>query len=371
MELKQDNSWIGPLSSEEAARQIRLDLFVTDEQIISKEALRTEILRTVIWNSSASESSSSPFASAASTRRVLTQARAMWMPFTSEFQEGDAEYEELSPTDLERDLLDALEEQGDVLSLAGGKWLPAPLRLVPLTNTHYFLVGGMPTHLLPQAVLATLHFHGGFRHLNEDTFSDTIAVPSYIGSWATQLLDHWLGPSPLTLEQLLQRFHTQTLQALSNPSRDAQNIEIYVPYINKPQVLRWRSPDHVPSGRYLMRTQNAWGMNRYSIGEIHDHLLLHQADVPPSTDIRRLCYALDYEAQSPTQVVWDHKDGSLILKSELPMRERKLLTSIATLRTPDDGYYPRTWVGIAPRHRSKVDELLTHLHVNAKIESGS
>ena len=352
-------SWNGPIDHQEVVNQIKVLLFEAYHNQFSTETIWTEILRNVIWSLMTQKQPLPLSTSAIPTRSILISARAMWTPFHEERNDDNDE----SQLDLERHMLDALETQGDIFSLAGGQWLPAPLRLIPLTNAQYLLVGGLPTRLLPVAVRKEIRFHGSFRHIEQGIISQTATLPSYIGSWQIQSREHWLGSPPPTFEQLIQVFRNLTLQQAANQSNGDFSLEVYTPYIAKPQALRWLPVTHVRDGRYLLRTHTSWGASHYSIGEIQGHALISQGELPFSTDTRRLCYALDAEAHTPTYALWDRQHGRLILKSEVPRRERKLLASIATLKPAEDSYYPRTWIGIAPAQRDIVDTLLAQLHI--------
>ena len=80
-----------------------------------------------------------PSDAAISTQKILNRARILLEPFVvSRLQtssSSDCADKQISEDDdLDRQFLDELAEQGDLLSLAGGRWLPAPLRLVPITS---------------------------------------------------------------------------------------------------------------------------------------------------------------------------------------------------------------------------------------------
>ncbi len=360
-------SWEGPLSSTEVTRQLKTDLFGACAHRASNEALQAESIRAAVWALSVLKSGSLLADAAVPTRQILAQARALWLPFRIANKgqapgRTDQNQETMGETELERDLLAALEDQGDLFSFSGGYWLPTPLRLVSVTETEYLLVGGVPTHLLPQKMLATIRLHSSFRRVDSSAFSDNLPTSPTIGGWQFQKLTHWLGPSSPTLEQLIQKFRAVEMQPVSREAISS-TFEVYVAYLNKPQFQRWSSLDRVRDGRFLLRTQNAWGLRRHSIGDVQDHRLVRQSIELRSIDIRRLCYALDYVTDTPTTVTWERGQGRLVLRSELPARERKLLASFGSLRVPKEGYYPREWIGIAAQHAKKVDEMLEQLHV--------
>ena len=367
-------AWEGPLSPSVVTGQLRTDLFGACARRASNEALQAESIRVAVWTLSALKSGAPLTDAAVSTRQILAQARALWQPFqiASKAQAQsriDQNHESVSETELARDLLATLEDQGDLFSFPGGYWVPAPLRLVPITETAYLLIGGIPTHLLPAAVLEAMHLHGSFRQVDSSAFSGTMPTSQFIGEWKFQELRNLLGLTPPTLEQLIQKFRAIEMQPVSREAISS-TFEAYVAYLNKPQFQRWSSLEWVRDGHYLLRTQNAWGLRQHSIGDIQDRRLVRQSTELRSIDIRRLCYALDYVTGTPTTVIWERGQGRLVLRSELPSRERKLLASIGSLRVPKEGYYPREWIGIAAQHAKKVDEMLEQLHVRVSTGYG-
>ena len=363
----QSSPWQGPLPVHIIAHQVKVMLFGTGIGRVSNEAFRAEAVRAALWALSASKRAESLIGAAATTRQVLTLARSFWTPFQEADQlkmnptESKQESEEGSEETLQRDFLDTLAEQGDLLSLAGGHWLPAPLRLVPITAKRYLLVGGLPTRHLPNTVLQTLHLYDSFRQVDGEAISGMSPTSSADTAWQYQSLESWLGPSPPTLDMLIQEFHMRELLPVDHHDAGGGFAEAYEAHLDKPQGLRWSSLDHVAGGCYLLRTSTPWGMRRYSVGEIRNHHLIRESSELRQMDIRRLCYALDRREGVPTRVKWNKTLGTLILKSELPMRERKLLASIGHLQLSEHGYYPRKWVDI--QDMRKVDEILEGLGI--------
>jgi len=372
--LLPDSSWDGPLPLTEVREQLKTALFGLCAQRASSEALRTESIRVAVWALSVQKQGPLLSDTVVSTRQVLAHARGLWMPFRSgngeRLQSNSTRYYEDVPgeTDLERDILDALEDQGDLFSYPGGYWLSAPLRLVPVTDTQYLLVGGVPTHLLPQTILQRMRLHGSFRQV-DGTSIKTLPTSEFISEWQFQSRENWLGPSPPTLEQLIQKFRTQEMQQVSRRAPN-QSYEAYMASQDKPQFQRWLPLDHARDGRYLVRTQTLWGLRQYSVGDIQSRNMVRQSTELRFVDTRRLCYALDHAANMPTTVIWERVQGRLVLKSDLPARERKLLASIGHLHVPKEGYYPREWVGIAPQHAERIDEILAQLCIRVNTGYG-
>lgn len=374
MPTQNSSSWEGPLQSSEVVNQIKIALLGTNAHSASSEALRADALRTVVWALNVLKQDPLHSGTTASTRRVLAQARAMWMPYfeasTGHLVQQSEPEEDAEETVPERDALEALEEQGDVFSLPGGYWLPAPLRLVHLNEMQYLLVGGLPTHLLPQTILHAACFRGSFRQINiEKSSLEALPTSTYIAKWQFQALHNWLGPSPPPLERILQDFYNRELFMVIYQDIANQLCEVYAAYLDKPQAQRWVSLDIVQDGRFLLRTRTLWGLKQYSIGVVQSHRLVLQSSQLHAMEIRRLCYALDYKVNTPTSVVWERTSGRLILRSELPARERKQMAAIGSLYVPQKAYYPREWIGISRLHVDIVEALLKQLEI--RIETNN
>lgn len=360
--------WEGPLSIANVASQLKKMLFGPVAEQASQDALRAEVIRVALWERSVL---SRPYAindAAISTQKILNRARVLLEPFSvSQSQTPSSSNfadRPISEDDnLGRQFLDELAEQGDLLPLAGGRWLPTPLRLVPITSELYLLAGSVPSSLLAALVLENLHLHSSFRQVKADIIQSCSTFDGLDGLWQFQALENWLGAPAVPLADLLQQFQKWDLQDVASQSSPLDS-EAYVPSLNQPQVLRWRSLYQVDrDGRYLLRCRNLWGQHFYTIAEIGHHRLKRQSQVLESFDIRRLCYALDSEADAPTTATWDRKWGTLTLHSELPARERKRLATLGTLQKNRTGhYYPRIW-HISPQHEQKIQDILSSLHV--------
>lgn len=357
----QHSVWEGPLSAMQVASQIRQILLGSQGKSASNEALWSEAIRTAVWLLNATNQQGRIPDTGASTKQVLIQVRQLLKPLHAEnkphAQNGTSATDEEQIQDSERDRLEALEEQGDLFSLPGGYWLPAPPRLVPLTDAQYLLVGGIPISVLPE-LQPHLHLHGCFRHIQLTT-----PTPQFLSSWQFQSLQNWLGPTPSTLQQMIDDFRAYSLQPVSLQESVSRTIEVYIGQVNKPQARRWQTLDRVNSGRYLLRTQLPWGKRQYSIGRVQNHFLTEQSETLQFTDIRRLCYTLDYHSNTPTTVEWDSTRGKLTLHSELPIYERKYLASIAVLYLPQEQYYPRTWINIIQQHHKTIEKMLHNLGI--------
>jgi len=345
------STWeVGISSASVVAQRIKEDLVGPHAIQASLEALAAEVIRVAVWALCAHGQKSSFSEASITTRRLLELARAMWASITDATKGGnaakDTNYgnEPGRNVEIGRELLDTLAEQGDMFALSGGRWLPAPLRFVPVTPTHHLLVGGMPTHLLPHALLRTLRLHGSFRYVESITISSLQQGSGPTIQWQFQSLQRWLG-STQTLDDLIRYFDGQELLTVAHQNVSETSLEAYVASDDKPQLLRWRSLDQVTDERYLLRTSTPWGAYQYSIGLLSNRRLTQQSAGLWRIDIRRLCYTLDKRAGKPTSVKWNELQRELILRSELPGRERKFLSSVGTLQENADGnYYPRRWI---------------------------
>lgn len=267
---------------------------------------------------------------------------------------------------LGRRSLDDLANQGDLLSLPGGRWLPAPLRLVLIATDLYLLVGGMPSVLLGSPILQQLHLHGSFRQLEAHVIESYPTFGRLNSSWQFQSQASWLNTPVVSLTDIFQRF--QEVELFEVATQDtSQNIEVYIASPNNYQALRWCSPTDIrQDGRYLLRSRSRWGLHSYSIGEFEQFRLKRQSHNQESLDIRRLCYALDDNAEVPTVVEWNKQQGVLKLFSELPAYEYKRLSLLGTLQAnPGGRYYPRVW-HVASQHEDSVKEMLSDLHIIIK-----
>jgi hypothetical protein len=345
------STWeVGISSASVVAKRIKQDLVGSHASQASLEALAAEVIRVVLWAHCTHDQKFSFTEASVTTRRLLELARAIWAPLSDASQEGnpakDTTYgnEPGRNVEIGRELLDTLAEQGDIFALSGGHWLPTPLRFVPVTLMHHLLVGGMPTHLLPHELFSALRLHGSFRHVEGSAISSLQRGSGSIIHWQYQSLHRWLGAAQ-SFEDLNGYFDGQELLTVAHQYVSETSLEAYVASDDKPQRLRWRAINQVVNGRYLLKTSTPWGAYQYSIGLISNRMLTNQSVGLWQIDIRRLCYALDKRAGKPTSVRWKEGQRELVLRSELPGRERKFLSSVGTLQENTDGsYYPRRWI---------------------------
>lgn len=374
--VSQAQAWQWPLTASDIASDARNAFLGAAGASASWETLSAEAVRVALWSQCQFTVQSSLVDVAASTRDILILARSLILPFRHSEPSAGTEPEDAgmqgfddSTTDeasMSRDVLELLADQGDVQPLAGGRWLPGPLRLVTVVSGRLFLlVGCQPTRSLPTDMQRSLQFCGTFRRvshvapaLDPNELTTHVNIP-------LQPLTQWLGPTPLTLPALLDWMHSTQLAALvDSEGAAAAGIEIYMPTVDKPQSLRWRPLRNLArDDRYLLRQRTPWGGTRYSFGEVHHGRLTAQSGTIPPDNAHRLRYALDQAARTPTRAEWSPEKGVLVLSSELPSRERKLLAALGTLEVDSTQYYPRRWTHLPPTSASPVERTLTALGI--------
>src|SRR5579883_2651209 len=137
--------WEGPLTKQAVAQQLTKALFgAMIQPALPEEALRAEVLRVAIWEQCVLDQQRFLAGTGVSTQKVLRRARFLWEPLSPDFKKEDLSDEALVGDGLSQRALESLAEQGDLLSLPRGQWLPSPLRLVPISSKRYLLVGGVP-----------------------------------------------------------------------------------------------------------------------------------------------------------------------------------------------------------------------------------
>lgn len=273
----------------------------------------------------------------------------------------DPSNEEIRPRIKES--LEELSDAGDLVELANGRWLPAPTREVRLgtTDDTRLLVGGLPTSLLPAELSSKLEHGGVFRRMKGEHLSMALGLPA-------EDLGSWMGESPSDLRSWTQQIFDGRYEAY----RD-ERLHIYAPELSpasRPQAMRWVERSDKLNGRYLCRQDLPFGLKRYLGAEIVSGKVTRIKTLHCG-DFRRLLYGLDVLAGKPVVVEENDRDGEviLVLKSELPKAERRLLAALGTLTVADDNFYPRTWrfpSEYAPDVRSRLAVLGIQISTRAK-----
>lgn len=366
------NGWQCPLTGSQVEFDARAALLGLTEASVSLEVLSAEAARVALWAQCRPSRHVSIREAAITTRDVLSLARALILPVRSgdganaTIEEVEAQGDDDSPAATitpNRKLLDLLADQGDAQPLAEGRWIPGPLRLIPIIEGQFtLLVGCQPTHELPFDIRRALELFGTFRRItNTHVGLDTPSLATLLHV-PLQSLSQWLGPTPPTRDALLEWMRTRELAPLVDGALSV--AEAYVPFIDKPQGLRWIPSRNVTrDGRYLLRQRTSWGSPRFTVGEIHRGELITQSSVLPGEHIRRLQYALDWQSRTPTEAQWSPQRGTLILQSELPTRERKLLSMLGTLDTNAEHYYPRRWIHLPQASSGTIEQMLADLGI--------
>ena len=302
------------------------------------------------------------------TLRLLNLARHLAGPALGPGQDAsppddDPEYGVEPPVTL-RDILDELAALGDVARLAGGSWLPAPLRAVPLQHVdRWLLVGGLPTMLLPHDVRSKVQHRGVARLL-------PAPVALAASGLRVQTEAAWLQAPDDDIAAWADRILRET--PLEPPSDDlaARNLALYRP--NRASAGAWQHQrwwpfgpgGNVSRGRFLGRIATRMG-RQYLVVDLHDgHVRAAGAVSGETIDVRRMLYALDRLANRPTRIARFAGPVSVVyeLRSELPAAELRLLRALGgQLTVPSDGnYYPRCWTvwpNLAPRMDRAIQAL--------------
>lgn len=361
------------------ASEVRVALLGAIGATASLEVTIAEAARSALWAYCRLSRQTSIDEAAITTRDVLTLARNLVSPLhrngassldTKSVGIQNADDSPDSEISIGRDILDLLAEQGDVQALASGRWIPSPLRLVPISGMPFsLLVGCQPAHELPLEAQRALHFFGTFRRIVVAQVAPDVEMLAASLHILLQPLTQWLGTPPPTRDDLLAWMHAADLAPIAQSQSTAASspeAEAYAPYVDKPQGLRWTPLRHLGrDGRYLLRQRTSWGDARFTFGEARHGELTAQSGALPRDRIRRLQYALDWQAHMPTRAEWDRQRGVLVLHSEVPARERKLLSALGLLDVQGASYYPRRWIGLPIASAAPVAHLFDDLGIEA------
>jgi hypothetical protein len=264
-----------------------------------------------------------------------------------------------------RDALDELADAGDLLELAGGRWLGASCREVGLgTNTDdRLVVGGLPTTILPINLRALLSHNGAFRATRGAALGTALGLRS-------EPLTSWLGGVEEELVPWGRSLVSIELEPYAAPP-DGVRFRVYAPAQSKaraPQGFRWRDQLKELTGVFFAYRELAFGMSEPRIIELkHGRVMATALPSLAAGDARRLMYALDAIAANPTSVhVRSGKHLEVVLRSEVPRSEQRLFAALGQL-TEMDKYYPRTWTFRA-EHAQNVLPRLALLRVSIDSE---
>ena len=256
-----------------------------------------------------------------------------------------------------RNAMDELGQVGDLVELPGGYWHPAVVREISLeTRGDVLLVGGLPTSVLPQQLRATVTSRRAFRWVRPGLAAGALGAE-------TETLGTWVGRPSASLIDWSQELLSSDIPQTD----DAPEVRYYVPK-GKPRALsqrhRWQDQAPQEGGRFLVVFTGLFGVRQYRIAEVRGGRVWRLGGVLLPGEPRRLMYAIDSLANTSVAVelFQEGPDSVLLLWSELPGPELRLLGALGTLQTPTDRYYPRRWR--FPREREVVVRAaLEELHV--------
>lgn len=279
--------------------------------------------------------------------------------------------------ELLRQTLADLALLGDVVSLPGGYWLPAPGRVVPLAagsaaEHAYVVLGGPPAQLLPEPLRQALVPGGLARVLRAGVASEALATslapypvqpdavwrrrpPELLATWARDAL---AGARLTTLDDASVAFeaYAPRVTAAARAGQRARPAgpggagvgRTTPPRWMPSQYFRWVPAAGVPDGRYVVRYETAIG-RRTGVAEVVSGRVVAVGDADLGAgDVRRLLYGVDALEGLPTvarvrEDVASHQHH-ITLSSVLPGPELRLCTAVSRLRLPaGDRYLPQTW----------------------------
>jgi hypothetical protein len=311
------------------------------------QALCAEVLRAILW------SHWSVDGQPAYVTRLLGGAARALLPW-----QGTLDDEAVRST------LDELEAIGDFAAVPGGRWAPAPLRLVEMpVISRWLMLGGVPASQLPPQLQSTIERSGVARLIPARARADWSNID-------TVPEREWLRPPPGDLRAWAQ----DVVAGAQLDPAGSLTAEIYAPAYALPavdQFHRWRqSAERLPDGRFLARTRLRRGGASYYIAQVTRGVIAaagrpHLGD----GDIRRLMYGLDALASRPVRVRVERRrtDWRFRFGSELPRAEHRLLLALGREEPREDGrYYPRWWT-VRSGHEQAVIIALGTLGVEVKV----
>jgi len=261
-----------------------------------------------------------------------------------------------------RSSLTELEGAGDVVSLANGRWLPAPTREVRLgtPDDTRLLVGGLPTSLLSVELFAMVSHHGAFRRTTGNALAKELGLPM-------EPYESWVGGGPPDVKAWTELVLEGEYEAFTE-GNDIGRFSIYAPQSAQrgvPQFKRWVDRPEKLSGRFLGRRDLPFGMRQYRGVEVIQGRIARLMRLRLGAgDLRRLLYGLDALAQNSVVVEYESTGDEIgvILRSEIPKPEQRLFAALGRLSFPPEKYYPRTW-RFPKRYAAEVHSRLTSLCV--------
>jgi len=150
-------------------------------------------------------------------------------------------------------------------------------------------------------------------------------------------------------------------------------FEFYIPERakrNAPQFKRWSTMIDDITGTYLARRGRVYGMREYRLVDIEGGRVVRSGEMPIG-DVRRYMYAIDERTGNviTARVTEFNNQVQVVLHSELPRAEQRLLSAIGTLSIPEDKPYLRCWTFSRSWHIA-ID-CLARLHINTSLSATS
>ena len=263
-----------------------------------------------------------------------------------------------------KEALQELSDNGDLVEMSNGQWLPAPTREVCLGTGDdlRLLVGGFPTSLLSATHVAHIEHAGPYRRVRGEALSKELDLPQ-------QSLEAWMGHAPDDLRGWTQ----SVLQGSFERHRPTgRSVEVYAPELSpasKPQAFRWVDRTDKLVGTYLSREELPFGGKRHYAVKIAKGQISGIRTIR-AFDLRRLMYGLDLLAEKSVSVeeIADGTETAFILKSELPQAEQRFFAALGQLVVPEDKYYPRIWK-FHHDHAAEIKRRLAALGVSTFVRT--
>ena len=315
-----------------------------------RSAIRYDLLRTVLWSLTRS-------GEAAHVVRVLNLAfNSEPCPTAGSIMTASARRDRL------RRCLDELEEAGDAEALDDGRWIPAPVRVVPLPGSHSekLLVGGVPSALLGKDLGDSIVAHGAFRRTSGEAIQRALGL-------SAESLESWSGIPDGTIREWGKAILGGRLSPYQEDAGKDSVFMLYAPQKARRyaiQTKRWERPWKEAQGRFLAQRSRIFGVVEYRLVEVNRGKVSHSSACLAPGEARRLRYAVDAIEENPTRVHWESQPPQERLEfwSELPKAEQRLFTSLGRLTVDEDRYYPRVW-DFESRHWDLVRRRLEQLEV--------
>lgn len=304
---------------------------------------RFEVLRAAVWSLSWDRGP-------VYVAKILNVAMPSWRLLCARTTGDDA----MLRAEL-RAALQSLQDAGDLVEAAGGLWTSAATRVISLDHgAGQLLVGGAPLALLPIDANLVLH-HGPYRRLQSAGGLGALIPDEEQASWAH------LPEAPL---REWARQLAESLERVPYTPSTNEGFEFYLPekaQRRAPQFKRWQDQPGDAKGTLLAKRRRLYGAREYRLVDVSGGRIVRACELPTS-EARRLMYAFDAEAANPVRARCTDSasdDVEVILTSELPHAEQRLLAALGTLKIPLDKPWERRWT--FPRKQELPIRLLRSL----------